>query len=224
MQNNSNIPEAEIPYGYCHCGCGQLAPVAKKSDKSTNRIKGNPMRYIAGHRKGSGPIPKPIQELFWSKVTKTDSCWLWTGKKVGMGYGSFAHGKHHAVKHYRAHRLSYEWAYGSIPAGLNVLHDCDNPACVRPDHLKLGTHQDNMDDKVRKGRQAKGMNTSVYLYPEHRARGERSGQANLSDIKVLAIRAEYANGHSMSGIARQFAVSVGCINFVVKRKTWKHIS
>jgi hypothetical protein len=83
---------------------------------------------------------------FWSLVNKSETgCWLWTAARSKSGYGSFA-GR-------RAHRVAHEFALGPIPPGLHVLHTCDVPACVRPDHLWLGTHADNMADKVAKGRQ-----------------------------------------------------------------------
>jgi hypothetical protein len=84
---------------------------------------------------------------FWSKVKKTDSCWLWTASRTKKGYGRFGTG--------RAHRASFEAANGKIPPGKFVLHRCDVPACVNPKHLFLGTHSENMEDKYAKGRQIK---------------------------------------------------------------------
>jgi hypothetical protein len=91
---------------------------------------------------------------FWSKVRKTETCWLWQGARTGAGWhGVFAidatrRGRRMVV----AHRVSWEDAYGSVPPGLEVLHSCDEPACVRPDHLFLGTQRANMIDAGRKGR------------------------------------------------------------------------
>lgn len=94
----------------------------------------------------------PEQESrFWVKVDKTNACWYWTGAKNNRGYGNVRI----ASKYLLAHRVSYAIAYG-IPDDMNVLHKCDNPACVRPNHLFLGTHQDNMDDMVAKGRAKAG--------------------------------------------------------------------
>jgi hypothetical protein len=89
---------------------------------------------------------------FWDKVKKTDGCWNWVP-------GNERYGKLKATgsrKNVLAHRMSWEMHNGPIPDEMHVLHTCDNTRCVRPDHLFLGTHQDNMDDKVVKGRQATG--------------------------------------------------------------------
>lgn len=89
-----------------------------------------------------------MDKLFWNKVEKTTSCWLWIGSKTGSGYGKLKR----KGKFYTAHRVSWEVYNGPIPKGMLVLHTCDVRNCVNPKHLFLGTHQDNMDDMVRKGR------------------------------------------------------------------------
>jgi len=96
----------------------------------------------------------PVEKRFWGKVQKTDSCWIWTGGTNGHGYGSLVidHTGNHRIY---AHRLSWIIHYGEILNGLQVLHKCDNPLCVNPEHLFLGTQKDNMDDMMAKGRKAK---------------------------------------------------------------------
>jgi hypothetical protein len=99
---------------------------------------------------------KNIVDRFFDKVRKSEQCWIWTGSK-GSGkdnYGFFyLHGNRKTgQKNVRAHRYSYELHNGKIPDGLLVLHKCDTPSCVNPDHLFLGTNKDNSDDKIRKGR------------------------------------------------------------------------
>lgn len=86
----------------------------------------------------------------WKFVTKTSTCWLWTSAVNRKGYGKFSVNK----KQWSAHRLAFFLSTGSLPKELMVLHRCDVPACVNPEHLWLGTNQDNVDDKMRKGRHA----------------------------------------------------------------------
>jgi hypothetical protein len=94
----------------------------------------------------------PIAERFFEKVAiiPFHDCWEWVAAKNEKGYGKFSIGTTHT--NLKAHRVSWMLANGSIPDGLFVCHRCDNPGCVRPDHLFLGTPKDNMIDKVRKGR------------------------------------------------------------------------
>lgn len=93
-----------------------------------------------------------MEERFWSKVEKTDTCWIWTAAKIN-GYGVFWH----SGKNMKAHRLSYEAAFSPIPIGLYVLHHCDVPSCVNPAHLFLGTQRDNIQDMDSKGRGRRGI-------------------------------------------------------------------
>lgn len=89
-----------------------------------------------------------VESRFWSKVQKTDDCWLWRATRFPKGYGQIK------IKGRRrlAHRVAWELTNGPIPDGLQVCHHCDNPPCVRPDHLFLGTQSDNIQDAVSKGR------------------------------------------------------------------------
>ena len=93
-------------------------------------------------------ISDPV-ERFWMKVEKTESCWLWTAAINKTGYGDFYASR---TKHVLAHRFSWVLHYGPVPDGLFVCHHCDNPRCVRPDHLWLGTTQENTADMLKKGR------------------------------------------------------------------------
>lgn len=115
-------------------------------------------------------------------VTKTQTCWNWTGCKVGMGYGRIKINK----RLYLAHRTSYELHIGPIPDKMCVLHKCDNPACIRPDHLFIGTQKDNSRDMILKGR--------------------RKG-TKVTDEQVLQIRNLISLGHSRKDVAHQFNLS-----------------
>ena len=95
-------------------------------------------------------LNKPPADRFWDKVRVGDDCWVWTGGLYEGGYGNFLY---YTGKNIGAHRYSWIYHYGEIPQGLQVLHKCDNPPCVNPEHLFLGTHQDNMDDMMAKDRQ-----------------------------------------------------------------------
>lgn len=93
-------------------------------------------------------------ERFWTLVRKTRGCWYWIGYTLPKGYGLFR--VNSPRRKVLAHRYSYTVNNGPIPRGKLVLHECDNPTCIRPDHLFTGTHQDNVDDMIKKGRHQHG--------------------------------------------------------------------
>lgn len=149
------------------------------------------------------PKEEALADRFWAKAKRTSSgCWEWTAGTTTGGYGKFwAAGR--AVG---AHRFSWELANDrKIPEGKWVLHDCDNPPCVNPNHLFIGTNVDNMADMVAKGRQTRGV--------EHLS-------SKLTPADVRAIR---ASDESQRVLAVRFAVSQMAIWRVLVHRTWKHV-
>lgn len=165
-----------------------------------------------------------VEERFWSKVDTSGECWQWTAALTN-GYGRFGIGR----KVVLAHRFAWELANGPIPDGLGVLHACDNPSCVRPAHLFVGTSKDNMQDCASKGRLGAQRYPAFYAsFPsripvDRRARGERQHSAKLNASQVTEIRS-LANTLSRSRIAAKFGVTKQAINAVVSRTTWRHVA
>lgn len=137
-------------------------------------------------------------------------CWNWLGRKYGIGYGNIKV----SGKHLRAHRYSWMLANKQqIPAGMCVCHHCDDPSCVNPHHLFLGTIAENNFDKLQKGRQARGETLS---HP--RARGERNGNSRLTKAQVEKIQRD---SRPQRRIADDFGVSQTTIWNIKKGKVWK---
>lgn len=152
-------------------------------------------------------------ERFWKFVEKTPSCWLWKGNLDKGGYGLFWDGQ----KTVRAHRFSWRIHRGEIPDGLLALHHCDNPPCVKPDDLFLGTHKDNAVDRDSKRRHGKN-----YQAPSRN--GELNGAAKLTSAQVLQIRELYKSGaHTHKSLAKMFGTAKSNIYLIVHRKKWVFI-
>jgi len=148
------------------------------------------------------------ERRFWSKVRRgnAEECWEWVGGSWNKnGYGLFHTSE--PRKMVTAHRFSWKLSNGDAGDRL-VCHHCDNPKCVNPAHLFLGTQQDNMADKCRKGRQA---------------RGERSGHVRLTEAVVMDIRARRAAGAVMREIAEALGLSISTVTKVANRQTWRHV-
>jgi hypothetical protein len=151
------------------------------------------------------------EERFWLKVDKTPSgCWVWLSTKNTQGYGRFAiRVGPYKQRWYSAHRLVWEWVHGEEPS-LCVLHRCDNPSCVNPRHLFLGTHKDNARDRDRKGR-------------ARPPRGTRNGRAKLTESDVLDIRRRYVLGAGVE-IAARYGLSATHVQRIARGEAWAHVS
>jgi hypothetical protein len=143
---------------------------------------------------------------FWSKVDKStpEGCWLWTGTRTRYGY--FYIGNHRMMK---AHRFSWILSNGPIPNGMCILHRCDNPPCLNPSHLWIGTQAQNVQDMRSKGRE------------RHRgAKGEAHLGSKLTTEKVLKIRQD---PRTEVAIAAEYGVNRATIGSIRRRENWKHV-
>jgi hypothetical protein len=154
-------------------------------------------------------MPRPGTEAdFWAKVDVrgVDDCWEWTHIRNPKGYGRAS--VRSTLR--AAHRVAWTFAHGPIPDGLFCCHHCDNPPCCNPRHLFLGTSSENLQDASRKGR----------MHP-----GEKCGTAKLTDAAVRDIRLRHASGErSRATLARRHGVSVGAVQAVLERRTWRHVA
>lgn len=166
---------------------------------------------------------RPLEDRFWEKVQKTESCWIWTAS-THVGYGWIGRDQDGSVQ---AHRIAMEWALGRpLTSAETVCHTCDNRLCVansggpdtyvvdgvsylRRGHLFLATIPVNIRDAAQKGRSVKG---------------ERHGSAKLSEEDVTQIRALYAEGvHSQKTLAVRFGIEQTTVSQIILRKNWKHV-
>jgi len=150
----------------------------------------------------------PLAERFWSRVKKTpgEGCWLWLGSTWIEGYGRIID----QGKQLRAHRVAWELIVGPIPMGMQVLHACDNPPCVRvgPGHLFLGKDAENSADKVIKERHVFGVRVNTAkLYPE----------------QVITIRDLHSQGVSIRKLSRMFGIQPPSIKAIIVRTHWKSV-
>lgn len=152
------------------------------------------------------------EERFWPKVMKPmdwSACWEWQGSKSLQGYGRF---KLFSYTGSGAHRVSYALYHGVSPGQLHVCHHCDNPRCVNPTHLFLGTNDDNVADKVAKGRNRTGDQ-----------RGENNGAAKLKTADVVLIKRMIANGRENTKIAAKFGVTHQLISKIRRGHLWADV-
>lgn len=207
----------------CECGCGMMVRFENKFIFNHHR-KGIPIpestrqkqregRKGKKHTKESrkkmslarkGKI-KNTPEDFWDKCHKSEGCWEWAGSRNRDGYGWFCfNGKTQGT-----HRLAWQLTHGSIPKGMSVLHKCDNPPCVNPDHLFIGTQGDNIRDAFSKNKMPIGSERSASKLAERQVRLIKD------DLKDAAV--------NYSELGRRFGVSTSVIYDIRDGVTWRHI-
>jgi hypothetical protein len=160
------------------------------------------------------PVPKGKTPLewaavrFWARVQKGPGCWLWLGRRDQRGgYGCLNVDR----RRLKAHRFAWQLATGRSPEGLKVCHSCDNPACVRPDHLFLGTDADNLADMRAKGR-------------DNPPRGESHHRHVLTTAGVIEMRRLHREeGIGYRRLARRFGVARSTARAVLAGQSWKHV-
>jgi hypothetical protein len=206
-------PLEPVPYGYCHCGCGQRTKSAKYTDNRRGYIKGQPACFLPGHYARVQP-KQPCQgaaKSILAKVDRTstpDGCHEWMGYRNKGGYGRvrFNSGRRlrmatHVVLELAGFIIPLEW--------LVVRHLCNNPPCVRVDHLKIGTLEENNEDRDSQGRQARGERL--------RGRARLRGQQDAEEIRRLYA----AGGILQRTLAHQFGVSQSAISAILRGETWQ---
>jgi hypothetical protein len=222
---NKSFLSSKRPAQYCSPACWyqvirQIAPIAcvdcgrECMELGKVRSKGRPFRCpdCRQERQRTGWTPSAYtrktiapfsaDDHRWDLVRKQGECWVWLGRKRKRGYG--------AIGRRAAHRVSYEAHCGPIPDGMCVCHRCDNPSCVRPDHLFIGTRTENIKDRDQKGRAAKG---------------EQHGMAKMTAADVMALREEAARSGRVA--AYDLAASRGIKKIAaadaISGRTWKHL-
>jgi hypothetical protein len=232
------LTNGPIPDGYCIChrcdnpNCVRPEHLFLGTVVDNNRDRHAKGRYgIRLRRRKLRRTPVSLWDRFWSKVEKGPECWEWKAGASSHGYGGFKV----AGQLLRAHRVAWELTYGPIPEGMVVCHRCDNPSCVRPDHLFIGTVADNNRDRSAKGRSAYGERNGSTKYwekqwqlrggkpakPEYDPRGEANPNAKLTWLQVRRMRALYAQGkYKQTELATIFGVNKAEVCLIVHGKIW----
>jgi len=161
---------------------------------------------------------KSALDRFWSKVQPSEGCWNWTAAKNEKGYGVFGINR----DTFKAHRVAFILSGQEIPDGLCLLHKCDNPACVNPDHMMIGTRAENNADMCAKGRHVNGAQKTPIEQCKYE-KGEHHHNARLTAEIVLQIRNDRALGMSFSRIAAKYGIGQKHAHSIATRKAWKHV-
>jgi hypothetical protein len=186
---------------------GETKPACIYCDRPS-RKRGMCNRHYLRWWKATPPeqrVPPTASERFWSKVEKTQGCWLWHGGGHESGHGVFTVDR----KPVPASRFALEGALGyPPPEGTEVCHRCDNPPCVNPRHLYYGTRQQNMDDAWARGRMPVGSQRAA---------------AKLREEQVVALRERYAGGADARELAAEYGIAVTTLRHIVLGLKWKHV-
>lgn len=163
-----------------------------------------------------------VWERFLTNVqfpNESSGCWTWKGYLSKAGYGLFTLDG----KRIGAHRASWDLHHGKIPNNHDICHECDNPSCVRPDHLAPKPHVFNLADMIAKGRSARGDRNGLRRHPERIARGEKCGASRLTSNQVIEIRQLGKSGKTPREISKVFQISEGNVRHILKGDSWKHL-
>jgi len=151
----------------------------------------------------------PPPEIRFSRkviIRQENDCWDFDGFHDQGGYGKFRYNGRQIA----ASRAAYIFYIGPIPIGMCVLHVCDNPGCVNPSHLKIGTNLDNITDRNNKNRNAHPI-------------GEKHPKAKLTDLMVKEIKMRVAFGDTHAKVAKEYMVSPACVDLIIEKRTWRHV-
>ena len=188
----------------------RTAPVFKECLHCKNTFKAFQSKIRLGQGKFCSPKcgtdhgKRPVKDRVLECIDKSGDCWIWTGYKDPNGYGRL----NIDLKPRLVHRLMMELEGHQLTPSQYVCHKCDNPSCVNPDHLFVGTAADNSADMAAKGRSC---------------RGEKQGQSKLTENEVLDIRKRYEGGEVQSKIAKEYGLHQVTVSEIVTRKIWKHV-
>lgn len=155
---------------------------------------------------GTAYLKTNPDERFWTHVEKSQNCWNWKSRTSPFGHGMFSLAKNNAVF---AHRYSWYLSNGEIPDGMQVLHKCDNPRCVNPNHLFLGTQADNVNDMVSKGRAKGGV-----------LKGSDNPKAKLTEGQTEEIKDRYAQGENARSIYEEYKISKAHFYRIINGNAW----
>lgn len=187
-------PHSTIPYGYCHCGCGNKTNLAKKTNTRYGHVKGDPCKYCKDHNANTSNTPTINGKYAIEDHGYATPCWIWQRSLLRGGYGRVGNGRINGRKKFiYAHVLSYESVNGPVPTGLEIDHLCKNPACVNPTHLEAVTHDVNM---------------------------QRSKNTKLTKGIVIAIR-DGSTGKTIEEWAAECGVHRATIVRVLNNKHWR---